>query len=184
MHWKFDEYIYIFISRLAPWPFLVSIYYSNSIDFLLSSNLVTEQVFFTRVQISPFCILPCYSQYAHTFSSTHTRTPLCCALDWCFFGVVWQARNKPADGHTPTAGAKGSKGTPTGQKPSTKPTAQKGQVKAPPKAPPSANKPNKKNKKNKHQQHDLVVTIDLVSTKIRFFNLQTNYSPSLSFVIK
>jgi hypothetical protein len=90
-------------------------------------------------------------------------------------GVVRQARNKPTDGHTvgqkgtPTAGAKGVKGTPTGQKPSTKPTAQKGQVKAPPKAPPSANKPNKKNKKNKHQQHDLVVTIDLVSTHILLF---------------
>lgn len=82
-----------------------------------------------------------------------------------FFGFVQQARNKPADGHTvgQTAGAKTA-----GQKPSTKPTAQKGQVKGAPKAPPSANKPNKNNKKKKHQQHDLVVTINLVSTNFSY----------------
>ncbi|KAF4526498.1 hypothetical protein B566_EDAN013786 [Ephemera danica] len=86
------------------------------------------------------------------------------------------ARNKPADGSghvnqkgqagqkgTPTTGSKGSQGKTTGQKPAQKPTAQKGQVKAPPKAA-SANKPGKKNKKGqRHQQHDLIVTIDLVS---------------------
>ncbi|KAG8261329.1 hypothetical protein J6590_075185 [Homalodisca vitripennis] len=86
-----------------------------------------------------------------------------------------KARNKPADGggHVNQKGPTGPKAaatTPakTSQTPVKKPpTAQKGQVKTQPKpAPPpvkAAN--NKKNKKGqRHQQHDLVVTINLVST--------------------
>lgn len=94
----------------------------------------------------------------------------------------WQARNKPADGgghvnQKGSAGAKapapGQKGAPktaqkSGQKP---PTAQKGQVKAQPKVAVATTKTTaagaKKNKKGqRHQQHDLLVTIDLVSSNL------------------
>jgi hypothetical protein len=90
--------------------------------------------------------------------------------------VVFQARNKPADGgghvnqkgqagqKTPVASQKGGQ-TKTAQKPAQKPpTAQKGQVKTQPKA--AAVKGGKKTKKGqRHQQHDLIVTINLVSRR-------------------
>nr|CAD7412439.1 unnamed protein product [Timema cristinae] len=78
------------------------------------------------------------------------------------------ARNKPADGsgHVNQKGQAGQKAPVAGQKggqtkPAQKPpSAQKGQVKAQPKA--AAVKGGKKNKKGqRHQQHDLIVTIDL-----------------------
>nr|CAD7455985.1 unnamed protein product [Timema tahoe] len=82
--------------------------------------------------------------------------------------LLSQARNKPADGsgHVNQKGQAGQKAPVAGQKggqtkPAQKPpTAQKGQVKAQPKA--AAVKGGKKNKKGqRHQQHDLIVTIDL-----------------------
>nr|CAD7258071.1 unnamed protein product [Timema shepardi] len=95
------------------------------------------------------------------------------AIDWTADGdirVQIPARNKPADGsgHVNQKGQAGQKAPVAGQKggqtkPAQKPpTAQKGQVKAQPKA--AAVKGGKKNKKGqRHQQHDLIVTIDLVS---------------------
>ena len=90
---------------------------------------------------------------------------------------MFQARNKPADGgghvnqkgqagqKTPVASQKGGQ-TKAVQKPAQKPpTAQKGQVKTQPKA--AAVKGGKKTKKGqRHQQHDLIVTINLVSSHI------------------
>lgn len=93
--------------------------------------------------------------------------------------VLFQARNKPADGslvtqklqagqRTPTHGPKGQQGKNQVVKPGQKPTAQKGQpikqapAKAAAAAAAAAIKPVKK-KKGKHHQHDLLVTIDLVS---------------------
>lgn len=85
----------------------------------------------------------------------------------CCYG---QARNKPADGggHVNQKGPAGQKAAATTpvKKP---PTAQKGQVKtqSKPAPPPVKATNNKKNKKGqRHQQHDLVVTINLVSTTL------------------
>lgn len=90
-----------------------------------------------------------------------------------------QARNKPADGsvaqklqagqRTPTHGAK-NVGPKTPGKPGQKPVAaQKGQPikQAPAKAAAAAAavpRTTKKTKKGKHHQHDLIVTINLVSS--------------------
>nr|CAD7196343.1 unnamed protein product [Timema douglasi] len=91
------------------------------------------------------------------------------AIDWTANDGDIRARNKPADGsgHVNQKGQAGQKAPVAGQKggqtkPAQKPpTAQKGQVKAQPKA--AAVKGGKKNKKGqRHQQHDLIVTIDLL----------------------
>lgn len=91
--------------------------------------------------------------------------------------VCTQARNKPADGggHVNQKGQAGQKCSAAAtnkqcQTPVKKPpTAQKGQVKTQPKPAPAPVKAanNKKNKKGqRHQQHDLVVTINLVSSQL------------------
>lgn len=74
---------------------------------------------------------------------------------------------------TPTLGQKGSQQK-VNVKPGQKPAAQKGQPKqqAPAKQAAAAvqaaqNKPRKSKKGHKHQQHDLIVTIDLVSTPLQ-----------------
>ncbi|XP_014224657.1 calmodulin-A-like isoform X2 [Trichogramma pretiosum] len=85
-----------------------------------------------------------------------------------------KARNKPADGtghvnqkgtagqKAPlTGGQKGAPGAKSSTKPTTKPSAQKGQVKVTPKAACVKTTAGKNKKKGQRQQYDLIVTINL-----------------------